>query len=101
VQLFDDRPGYEPSSPLSLAISNPTRTCTEVFTVTATATGGLSPYSFVWTGASPSSASSDPSNTASVWTYQTATVRVTSADGQTATRSLYYEPYCTGGEQLP
>ncbi len=101
VQLFDDRHQYEPTPPLRLSVRHPSSMCTETFIVTATATGGQSPYHFTWTGASPFSSPSDPTNTAVVYAYTPATVTVGSADGQTRSSNLYYWPYCSDGEQIP
>lgn len=101
VQLFDDLPGYEPVPPLSTSVTYPTYMCREYFTVTVTATGGRSPYHFVWSEATPYSAPSEPSNSANVMAYTYASVTVTSADGQSASHSFFFEPYCSGGEQLP
>ncbi|HYP29801.1 MAG TPA: hypothetical protein VE262_24040 [Blastocatellia bacterium] len=101
VQLFDDRPGLEPSTPLSLSMTYPTNRCAEVFSVTARATGGQSPYTFTWTGATPTSSANDPTNTAYVYAYTQGTVTVQSADGQTRTASFRLTPQCTGGQQLP
>lgn len=67
VQLFDDRPGVEPSTPLSLTMSYPTDRCSESFSVTARATGGQSPYTFVWRNATPISPPDSPSNIAEVY----------------------------------
>lgn len=101
VQLFDDRPGYEPSTPLSLSITYPTNRCTDTFLVTARATGGQSPYTFTWTNADPISSANDPTNSAYVYAYAQASVTVQSADGQTRSTNIYLTPYCTGGQQLP
>jgi hypothetical protein len=101
VQLFDDRAGQEPSSPLSLTMTFPTSSCREVFPVTAKATGGQSPYTFTWTNATPASPPDAPNNTGYVDAYVQASVTVRSADGQTQSRNLYFSTYCTGGQQLP
>jgi hypothetical protein len=99
VQLFDDRPGYEPIAPLSLVITYPYDQCTQPFWVTASARGGQAPYTFTWTNAYPYSAPSDPNNGATVDAYTLATVSVQSADGQTRSTDLYLTPYC--GDQVP
>jgi hypothetical protein len=101
VQLFDDRPGYEPITPLGLTITYPYDQCTYRFLVTASARGGQAPYTFTWTNAYPNSPPSDPNNMAMVDAYTTATVTVQSADGQTGSANIYLEPYCPNGEQLP
>jgi hypothetical protein len=99
VQLFDDRPGYEPIAPLSLTITYPYDQCTYRFWITASARGGQAPYTFTWTNADPYSGPSDPDNSAYVDAYMTATVTVQSADGQTGSANIYLEPYCT--DQYP
>jgi hypothetical protein len=101
VQLFDDRPGLEPYTPLSLTMTYPTNRCGDTFSVTARATGGQSPYTFTWTNATPTSAPNDPVNTAYVFAYAQASLTVRSADGQTRSTSFTITPYCTGGQQLP
>lgn len=101
VQLFDDRPGYEPTSPLSLALSTLGSTCVDVATVTAVASGGRAPYTFTWMNASPISGANDPRNSAYVFAYSPATVTLRDADGQTQTRDYYFEPYCRPGEYIP
>jgi hypothetical protein len=98
VQLFDDRPGYEPIAPLSLTITYPYNQCTYQFWITASARGGQAPYTFTWTNAYPYSAPSDANNSAYVDAYTTATVTVESADGQTGSTYIYLEPYCTNQE---
>lgn len=101
VQLFDDRPGQEPASPLSLSTRYPTSSCRETFPVTVTATGGQSPYTFTWTNATAVSGPNDPSNTAYVDAYVRAYLTVRSADGQTQSQSYYFRTYCSGGEVMP
>jgi hypothetical protein len=98
VQLFDDRPGYEPIAPLSLTITYPYNQCAYQFWITASARGGQAPYTFTWTNAYPYSAPSDANNSAYVDAYTTATVTVQSADGQTGSTYIYLEPYCTDQE---
>lgn len=95
VQLFDDRPGYEPITPLSLTITYPYDRCADSFWVTASARGGQPPYTFTWTDAYPYSAPSDPNNSAVVNAYTWATVTVQSADGQTGSSYVYLETYCS------
>jgi hypothetical protein len=101
VQLFDDRPGYEPVPPLNLTMLFPTRTCTDTFTVGASARGGRSPFNFVWTNATPLSAANSPTNYAQIYANQLGTVTVTSADGQSRSQSFRISPYCRPGEDLP
>src|SRR6185503_15704222 len=81
VQLFDDRTGLEPFTMLSLSVSHPANRCGNVFTVTAKATGGPSPYFFTWTNATPVSPANAPTNLAEMSAGQ-GTVTVQSADGQ-------------------
>lgn len=96
VQLFDDRPGLEPFTLLNLSVSQPASRCGNVFTVTAKATGGLSPYFFTWTNATPVSPSNAPTNTAEMTAGQ-GTVTVQSADGQMRTFNIRVPISCTGG----
>jgi hypothetical protein len=101
VQIFDDRAGFEPSSPLSLSIIYPTNLCTDTFLVTAKATGGQSPYTFTWTNANPISSANDPNNRAYVYAYVQATVTVRGVDGETRTANIYLTPRCAPGQELP
>lgn len=98
VQLFDDRPTYEPIAPLSLSLTYPYDYCYEPFWVTAHASGGQAPYTFTWTDAYPYSTPNDANNSAYVYAYTSATVTVQSADGQTRSANMYFTPYCGGGE---
>lgn len=101
VQLFDDRVNEEAITPLTLTLTYPTNRCTERALLTATASGGQSPYTFTWTSAEPISGPNEPRNSAYVYSYATATVTVQSADGQTQSRSYTFTPYCSEGENLP
>lgn len=96
VQLFDDRTGLEPFVALSLSVTHPANRCGDVFSVTAKATGGLSPYTFTWVNAIPVSPSYAPTNYAEMSAGQ-GSVTVQSADGQTATYSIRVPIKCTGG----
>jgi hypothetical protein len=100
VQLFDDRAGMEPFTPLSLSITLPSNRCTDVFVVTARATGGQLPYNFIWTNATPTSSTGGISSNASVYSGSAVTVTVTSADGQTRSTSFYLASSCTGRQQI-
>jgi hypothetical protein len=97
AQLFDDRPSYEATAPLSLSVNLANGQCTEEAWATAYVTGGQGPYSFSWSGASPYSAANDSPNTAFVPAYTNATVTATSADGQSSSTSVYFQPDCGGG----
>jgi hypothetical protein len=99
VQLFDDRPGYEPIAPLSLTITYPYDQCAYSFWVTASARGGQAPYTFTWTNAYPYSTPDDPNNGAYVDANTLATVTVQSADGQTRSADIYLTTYC--GNEYP
>jgi hypothetical protein len=101
VQLFDDRPGVEPFTLLTLSMVFPTNRCSEMFSVTAKASGGQSPYNFVWTAATPTSPPYAPNNTADVFANRLATVTVTSADGQTRSQSFKLSTSCSGGGVIP
>jgi hypothetical protein len=102
VQLFDDRPGYEPVAPLTLTLTPPANRCTEMFTVTAYATGGSLPYTYSWSSAWPQSAPNANPNYAQLLTGRTATVTVRSADGQSISRAMTLTTYCPpGGGDIP
>lgn len=94
VQLFDDRPNYEPTAPLALSAYIAGDTCTTETLAAAYATGGQAPYSFVWSSAAPYSAANASPNYAYVYADTNATVTVTSADGQTRSQSVWFTPYC-------
>jgi hypothetical protein len=96
VQLFDDRPGYEPMAPLSLTVSYDARQCAATLWVNASARGGQTPYTFSWMNAYASGLPSDPDQGAYMDAYTTATVTVQSADGQTRSTDISFEPYCSG-----
>jgi hypothetical protein len=96
IQLFDDRAGLETFSSLNLSVTHPSTRCGNVFYVTAKATGGLSPYTFTWTNATPVSPSYAPTTLAEMTAGQ-GSVTVQSADGQTRTYSIRVVLNCTGG----
>lgn len=96
VQLFDDRAGLEPLTQLSLSVTHPPNRCGNVFYVTAKATGGLSPYAFTWTNATPVSPSYAPTNMAEMTAGQ-GSVTVQSADGQTRSYNIRVPINCGGG----
>jgi len=96
VQLFDDRVGQETFSLLELSVSHPAFRCGEAFDVIARATGGLSPYTFTWSNATPVSPSYAPTNYATMTAGQ-GSVTVQSADGQMRTYSIRVPIKCTGG----
>ena len=96
VQLFADRTGQETFSLLNLTVTHPSKRCGDVFYVTAKATGGLSPYTFTWTNATPVSPSYAPTNLAEMSAGQ-GTVSVQSADGQTRVYNIRVPILCTGG----
>jgi hypothetical protein len=96
VQIFDDRAGFEPFTLLSLSVTHPSKRCGDVFYVTAKATGGLSPYLFTWTNATPLSPSYAPTNTAEMSAGQ-GNVMVQSADGQTRSYNISVPLNCSGG----
>ena len=96
MQLFDDRVGQETFSLLELSVSHPAFRCGEAFDVIARATGGLSPYTFTWSNATPVSPSYAPTNYATMTAGQ-GSVTVQSADGQMRTYSIRVPIKCTGG----
>ena len=101
VQLFDDRPGYEPIAPLSLTVTYPANLCRDTFWITARALGGVSPITFTWAGTGSSAPTVGSSSSMTLYAYQSATVTARSADGQVRTQDLYVEPACGPGEHLP
>jgi hypothetical protein len=96
VQLFDDRVGQETFSLLELSVTHPAFRCGEAFDVIAKATGGLSPYTFTWSNATPVSPPYAPTNYATMTAGQ-GSVTVQSADGQMRTYSIRVPIKCTGG----
>lgn len=96
VQLFADRAGQETFSPLTLSVTHPSRRCGDPFEVTARATGGVSPYTFTWTNATPLSPSYAPTNFAEM-TMGQGTVTVQSSDGQIRTYNIRVPINCGGG----
>jgi hypothetical protein len=96
VQLFDDRAGQETFSLLELSVTHPAFRCGEEFDVIAKATGGLSPYTFTWSNATPVSPPYAPTNYATMTAGQ-GSVTVQSADGQMRTYSIRVPIKCTGG----
>ncbi len=96
VQLFADRVGQETFTPLSLFVTHPPNRCGNSFSVTAKATGGLSPYTFTWSNATPLSPAYAPTNMAEMTAGQ-GTVTVQSADGQVRTYNIRVPINCTGG----
>jgi hypothetical protein len=88
--------GAEPFTVLNLSVTQPASRCGNVFYVTAKATGGLSPYFFTWTNATPVSPSNAPINTAEMTAGQ-GTVTVQSADGQIRSYNIRVPISCTGG----
>lgn len=96
VQLFNDRVGQEPFTVLALSVSHPSKRCIDPFYVTASATGGLSPYTFTWTNTTPLSPSYAPTNVAEMTAGQ-GSVTVQSADGQVRTYNIRVPINCGGG----
>jgi hypothetical protein len=96
VQLFDDRAGLEPFTLLNLSVAHPSKRCGEAFYVTATATGGQSPYNFTWTNVTPVSPPNAPVNYGEMTAGQ-GSVTVQSADGQTRSYNISVPIKCGGG----
>jgi hypothetical protein len=96
IQLFADRAGLEPTTVLSLSVTHPAKRCGNAFEVIARATGGLSPYTFTWTNATPLSPSYAPINVAEMTAGQ-GTVTVQSADGQIRSYNIRVPINCGGG----
>ncbi|HEX2645580.1 MAG TPA: hypothetical protein VHU81_21470, partial [Thermoanaerobaculia bacterium] len=96
VQLFDDRPGYDPLS-LSVAVGS---LCTTPRNVTATVSGGQQPYTVTWTNATPVSAPSEPINRAKASAGTQVSVSVRDALGFTRSASLTVPLNCTERDPL-
>jgi hypothetical protein len=100
VQLFADRPGYDP---LALTVTVGPR-CTTPRNVTATVSGGQQPYTVTWTNATPVSAPSEPINRAQAPSGTAISVSVRDALGLTRSLSLTVPTACddpggTGGNK--
>jgi hypothetical protein len=98
VQLFDDRPGYDPLA-LSVALGP---LCANPRNVTATVSGGQQPYRVTWTNATPVSSPSDPINRATAYAGTQVSVTVRDAVGMSRSASLTIPTTCderdpTGG----
>jgi hypothetical protein len=100
VQIFEDRPAYDPPSPLTLSLTYPSGTllCRDTRLVTAKAVGGTSPYTFTWsTGQTVTSTSTSQ---VSVPVYTTVSVTVRDAAETTKTSSIYVDGSCSDGGRL-
>lgn len=97
VPLFDDLPGYEPPTPLSVTLSHlaGTQRCGDYRLVTATATGGTPPYTFSWSNGATTSSSSI--SQVQVPIYTTISVSVRDAAGTLRSASRYIDAYCSDG----
>lgn len=93
AQLYDDRVAYEPVATLTVIMPASVRGCGNTATATAQVSGGLPPYSFAWSNVLWQSADG---RSAEVASGTTATVTVSSADGQSATRSFTNLASCPG-----
>jgi hypothetical protein len=96
VQLFDDRPGYDPLW-LSVAVGS---LCTTPRNVTATVSGGQPPYTVTWTNATPVSTPSEPVNRAKASAGTQVSVSVRDALGFTRSASLTVPLNCTERDPL-
>jgi hypothetical protein len=94
AQLFDDRVAYEPVSPLWVSMPSYAEGCGEPVYATAIVGGGQAPYVFQW---SNTLWQSPDGLWALVGSDQTATLSVTSADGQGATLSFTNFSSCPSG----
>ena len=94
AQLYDDRVTSEPVGTLTVMMPTSVRGCGETATVTAQVSGGLPPYSFIWSNVLWQSADG---RTAEVESGAIATLVVGSSDGQSATRSFSNLASCPGG----
>jgi hypothetical protein len=96
TEITGGRPGMEPFTLLNLSGAHPATRCGNVFDVTAKGTGGLSPYFFIWTNATPVSPSYAPTNLAEMTAGQ-GNVPVQSADAQIRSYNIRVAMSCTGG----
>lgn len=100
VQLFDDRPGYEPVAPLTLTFRYAASTCSSSLHFTASVTGGQAPYTYTWSDGTSITTTSTSGSTI-LNAYETVSVTVRSADGQTRSGSYTFVPYCPGQDEPP
>jgi hypothetical protein len=101
VQLFDDRPGYEPISPLALSVSGNSYPQAYTYeTWYAAAANGTGPYSYSWyrDGVFVGSGATYGSSVDTAFQLQ---VTVTDAVGATATSTLWVSPTFGGGDCGP
>lgn len=94
AQLYDDRVAYEPLSPLWISMPYYAYGCWDVVSVTAVVGGGSEPYVFQWSNVLWQSADG---RWAQVDVGATASLVVTSADGQSAVGYFTNLPDCPGG----
>jgi hypothetical protein len=101
TSLFDDRRSTA-SSPLALSIRRPPPACSEVGRYTATASGGVQPYTFSWAtnGAVAATQSGVSSSTQTLAAYSTYTVTVVDNAGMSRDVVVEHVPDCGGGEVL-
>jgi hypothetical protein len=94
AQIFDDRVAYEPVAPLWISMPWYAEGCGESTYVTAMVGGGQAPYVFQWSNVLWQSADGLWAEVASG---ETATLVVTSADGQSAAGSFTNSASCPSG----
>jgi hypothetical protein len=101
AQLYDDRVAYEPVSPLWVSMPSFAEGCGDSVYATAVVGGGVAPYAFQWTNVLSQSADGLWAQVASG---ETATLTVSSADGQSSVQSFTNWPSCPwggGGGEIP
>ncbi len=94
AQLYDDRVAYEPVQPFTVILPVLTRGCGATIIVTAQVSGGVPPYSFTWSNVLWQSADG---RSAEIASGATATLTVSTADGQSATRTARNAVGCDPG----
>ena len=98
AQLYDDRVAYEPVSPLWVSMPSFAEGCGEPVYATAMVGGGLAPYAFQWSNVLWQSADGLWAQVASD---QTATLIITSSDGQSVAGTFTNLMSCpSGGGEL-
>lgn len=94
AQLYDDRVAFETVPPFTVILPILTRGCGATIIVTVQVSGGVAPYGFSWSNVLWQSADG---RSAEIASGATATLVVSSADGQSATRTARNAVTCEPG----